>query len=339
MAKMHVAKLSSEDFEMSSMDVSLPSSVAMTPSRPATDSDFIEGMLPSEHSDAVETMSAATPPDLPSEDGGPQSDSDQTLFMDDYCVDGPKLPMIEIQVPLPLDIEKWMRHRRVPQGNSLGMELYSPPRVLPMTDASGICSDLGCLSFDILNGWDFRVTSLKALSIRILESWDIARLFLSPPCTMFSELQRLFNYKRMTKEVFDARMQEARGYLQHSMHAAKKQHLKRRMWMYEHPWKASSWKLEEIQSVQKLPGVYTVDFDMCACGLLSPAGVPVKKRTRIMSNSKSLLSALKDKQCDRSHEHRPIEGSEMGHSMSKWCQVYPPGLVSILADQRHCCID
>ena len=336
MAKMPVAQLPCEDFEMSSMDVSLPSSVALTPSRPATDADSIEGILPSEHSDAVE-MSGATS-DLPSEDGGPQSDSDQTLFMDDYCVDGPKLPMIEIQVPLPLDIEKWMRQHGAPQGN-LGMELYSPPRVLPITDPSGICSDLGCLSFDILNGWDFRVTSQKALSIRILETWNIARLFLSPPCTMFSELQRLFNYKRMTKEVFDARMQEARGYLQHSMHAAKTQHLKHRMWMYEHPWKASSWKLEEIESVQNLPGVYTVDFDMCACGMLSPAGIPVKKRTRIMTNSISLISALEKKQCDKSHEHRPIEGSEMGHSMSKWCLIYPAGLVSILADQRHCCVD
>lgn len=321
------------------MDVSLPSSVAMTPSGPRTDFDSdIEGMLPSENADAVETMSVATPPDLPSEDGGPQSDSDQTLFMEDLC-DGPPLPMIEIQVPQPLDIEKWMSRYGAPKGDSLGMELYSPPRVLPLTDPSGICPDVGCLSFDIVNGWDFRVTSLKALSIRILETWAIARLFLSPPCTMFSELQRLFNYKRMKQEVFNARMQEARSYLQHSMRAAKTQHGKRKMWMYEHPWKASSWKLEEIVSVQKMPGVYTVDFDMCSCGLLSPAGVPVKKRTRIMTNSYFLVSALKEKQCDRSHEHRPIEGTELGHTMSKWCQVYPPGLVSILADERLCCID
>ena len=64
-----------------------------------------------------------------------------------------------------------------------------------------------------------------------------------------------------------------------------------------------------------------IDFDMYApADLVSPAEIPVKKRTRIMSNSGSLLSALKDKQCDRSHEHRPIEGSEIQKwDMLKWC--------------------
>lgn len=210
----------------------------------------------------------------------------------------------------------------------IGVELYSPPRVLPvaMPDADSY------FSFDILTGWNFDCHVLKKLSQQLLMQLCFFFLYLSPPCTMFSELQRLFNYKRMNREVWAKRMQQAIAWIDHSMLCAQIQVKKNLFFMYEHPHKASSWDLPSVKQTAALSDVQLVTFDMCACGMRSPAGLPVKKRTTIMTNSSRLASALRTRQCSRDHEHRPIEGSERGFSMSKWCQKYPPGLVELLAD-------
>ena len=85
--------------------------------------------------------------------------------------------------------------------------------------------------------------------------------------------------------------------------------------MYEHPWRASSWKLQSVKKVQRHPKVYSV----------------TKKRTTIMTNHAGLAEQLQARQCPGDHTHRPIEGSERGYSMSRWCQTYPAPLVEILA--------
>ena len=52
-------------------------------------------------------------------------------------------------------------------------------------------------------------------------------------------------------------------------------------------------------------------FDQCQLGLVSKKDKkPVKKRTTIKTNSRCLVDLLKDKQCDNSHVHCRIQGSE-----------------------------
>ena len=80
------------------------------------------------------------------------------------------------------------------------------------------------------------------------------------------------------------------------------------------------------------PGVYAVEFDMCSVGTMSPRLQPIKKRTRILTNDSYLVERLKVCQCDKSHLHCQIQGSQDGYRLSTWAQVYPPGLVSILRD-------
>ena len=305
------------------------------PSIPTTTSSPELPSLPVEDDDGMlvdDEISLATPEDLPDEDGGPLSDSDETLHLPEEYMDPLEEP--QCQVPKPDEIEKMLLGNQPFFKMARGMELYSPPRVLPVATPQ-VSAKRGCWSFDIVNGWDFDLPRWKALTMELVQVCYILFLYLSPPCTMFSEIQRLFNYKRMTLQVFQSRMTQAVAYVVHAMNTAKIQHGKRRKWMYEHPWKASSWKLTEVMEVMNLPGVCCVDFDMCCCGMVSPAGVPVKKRTRIMTNSSFLIQQLSSRQCDRSHEHRPIEGSERGHRMSAWCQRYPIGLVRILAQALH----
>ena len=80
-----------------------------------------------------------------------------------------------------------------------------------------------------------------------------------------------------------------------------------------------------------MPGVQTVAFDMCACGMVSPLGEPIRKRTKLMTNHPGLATEISKYQCCKKHKHRAIEGSQLGHSLSKWAQVYPDGLVIVLA--------
>lgn len=90
------------------------------------------------------------------------------------------------------------------------MELYSPPRVLQQIHEV----QRWCWAFDILNGWNFDSVPLKELTCAIL-SLGVIYIFLSPPCTMFSELQRLWNYKKMPPHIFEARWSQAKAYMDH----------------------------------------------------------------------------------------------------------------------------
>ena len=217
-----------------------------------------------------------------------------------------------------------------------GMELYSPPRVLPKVKGLKAAAErFGSFSFDIMQGWNFDLEELRKLTLSMVETGRVRFLYLSPPCTMFSELTRLWNRKRMTERVYEQRMAIATTYMEHSMMAAAMQCEKGLYFMLEHPQKASSWCLACVDGVRRLPGVMCVDFDMCAVGMVSPLGSPIRKRTRVMTNSKSLANILRCKQCSRDHKHRQIKGQELGHSLGKWCQVYPEPLCEILASVFH----
>lgn len=235
-------------------------------------------------------------------------------------------------VASPSTVENWLRAPGAWNKLSWGMELYSVPRVLAsVMMAFAANPPFGCLSLDILTGWDFDDESLRSLTFRILELGVIAFLFLSPPCTMFSELQRLWNQKKIPPQMWTIRWNTAVQYMEHSVRCAMIQLSRGKKFMLEHPWRASSWKLPCMQMLLAQPSVLAVTFDQCQCGLRSPSGMFVKKRTRIVTNSKSLFKKLYTKQCPKDHVHREIQGSEMGHSMSRWCQHYPEGLVTILA--------
>ena len=167
----------------------------------------------------------------------------------------------------------------------------------------------------------------------LVDCLECVLLMLSPPCTVFSELQRLWNIKRIPEQTWKHRWEVGMVFLKHSMHAAQNQVAGHRFFAFEHPASASSWKQPCVQAVQSLPGVETVVFDQCMLGLKSKVnGIPMRKRTRIMTNSRELIKLLSGKCCDRTHAHECIQGSEGGVKRSVWAQVYPPGLVQIIAE-------
>ena len=100
----------------------------------------------------------------------------------------------------------------------------------------------------------------------------------------------------------------------------------------------ASWMQPCVERVQRLPGVMTIVIDQCMVGLRSKVdGVPMRKRTKIMTNSRHLVHLLAGRRCDRQHEHRVIEGSEGGCSRAKWAQRYPRQFceIVVLAARWH----
>ena len=152
-------------------------------------------------------------------------------------------------------------------------------------------------------------------------------VMMSPPCTMFSTLQHLWNFGKMKNAVYQTRMAEAKGHIAYCMHVARLQQNTDRFFGFEQPGRASSWDLECVKSVAATPGVVKVAFDMCMFGKTSPRSkIPMKKRTIAMTNRIMLAAALANKCCDGSHAHIVRSGSERGAKLSTRCQVYSPQL-------------
>ena len=207
-------------------------------------------------------------------------------------------------------------------------EVYSPPRVLPVARADGL---LGNLSLDILTGWDSNQEHLRNLAKDAFVALQISVLILSPPCAIFSELQRLWNIKKMSKETFNKKWSDGMVHLNFAMELATLQLKRGAYFIFEHPWKASSWETPTVKAVLTQPGVMVVNFDQCCLGLKSKVfGIPMRKRTKIMTNSQMVVTLFAQNQCDRSHIHQTIQGSEGGVRRSVWAQRYPPGMVSLL---------
>lgn len=124
-------------------------------------------------------------------------------------------------VPSPAQVTSWLQQPH--HDHLLRMEWYSPPRVLVHESVKHLNLPFGSLSFDIVNGWDLEKHVLQDLTFRLLDSGMISMLYLSPPCTVFSELQRLWNRKKMEESVWEARWAQGNAFLEHSMMGARKQ--------------------------------------------------------------------------------------------------------------------
>ena len=204
------------------------------------------------------------------------------------------------------------------------MELFSPPRAI--VQAKKMKGHLrGEHAFDIeTSGHDFRKLEDRLIAKRLMILHHVRMACLSPPCAMFV-CWNMWNVQKCDPSVYHERLETAKGMIYYIMDLAKVQHQQGRWFFYEQPHRASSWQLPEVEAVAVLPGVWKSTFDMCCYGMKSPFGKAVRKRTTVMTNNMILAGMLCDKFCKVHRRHRTVQGSEGGHAMSKWCQVYPPG--------------
>ena len=75
---------------------------------------------------------------------------------------------------------------------------------------------------------------------------------------------------------------------------------------FEHPQNAKSWKTRVMGLSLRLPGVRLVEFDFCMAGMEGQdelGKAPVRKTTKILTNSEHLANALSELRCSGEHCH------------------------------------
>ena len=214
------------------------------------------------------------------------------------------------------------------------MEIFSPPRVFFAVKRLGLNAEaMYCM--DLTRGYNFLTAEARAECFQAVREKKPRWLNASPPCTMYSALQRLFNLKKMTESQKQARFLEADNLLDFSMYLCRFQALEGRYFLFEHPSRASSWERQSVKDILDLPGVACTTFDQCRTGLVSPGDnpKPMKKRTTLMSNSSAVQRIFRPLQCHcEPGAHQPIEGSIDGLSLSTWAQHYTAQLCERMAE-------
>ena len=121
------------------------------------------------------------------------------------------------------------------------MEIYSPFRVAASIHKMGMAS---AASLDVINGCDLLTTDGRMIALALLAERRPMFLMTSPPCTMYSELTRLWNAAKMSWEVRALRQRDADHMLKFGLEMCRIQGKAGRLWCHEHPHRASSWKMD-----------------------------------------------------------------------------------------------
>ena len=216
------------------------------------------------------------------------------------------------------------------------VELFSPPRVCPVATTAGLQASL---SIDIETGFDLRKVAVQRAVMAELERRDPKCVVVSPPCTWFSQLMKLWNIKRMDQGKCRELEAEAMTLLNFGMAVAKRQQQKGKAFVFEHPHLATSWQCEYVNECRELDGVHTCTFDLCRYGLASPVhNFPMKKGTTFMTNMPS-FGAFNNMKCKciaqnwdvpgfkKMAKHRRVQDNEGPFKLSRFCQIYPVPLV------------
>ena len=143
------------------------------------------------------------------------------------------------------------------------MEVYSLPRIAPAVCRLGL--KVGP-SLDLENGWDFRVVQRQGEAVRRVQELQPLVLMLSPPCTVFSQVQHTM-LDRRDLDKWAARYAEGLCLWKFACRLFKLQVLAGRYAVLEQPWLATSWKLPSAEKLRHLPGVRDYVFDQCLHGL------------------------------------------------------------------------
>ena len=214
------------------------------------------------------------------------------------------------------------------------MEFFSVPRLVPVCQEFGLLAEV---SLDLQTGWDANLPAMREFAFKAIEKRKPRVIMLSPPCTVYSQLQRLWSHSRMDPLEFEIRREEADGFMHFTKDVATKQSDSGRGWIFEHPATASSWDLECVQEMAELPGAQVSTFDQCRYELRGPAGGLMKKRTKLLSNLPQIHAEFAAKTCrcrQFGEEHELIQGSFNGVKRSTHAQCYPQPMVRALV---RCC--
>ena len=209
------------------------------------------------------------------------------------------------------------------------MEVFSPPRLVPIGCVNGL---IASLSVDAMCGWNLTDTGVQGYVKQHLHARRPRVLMVSPPCTPFSCVQNL-NKGRMEADLWQRKLAEGEELLDFSMELCALQMTARpkRAFVFEHPQSASSWQRPSVQNILAQPGVRVAHFDDCRFGLTNKmSGMPMKTATTLMTNVDPVFNTFHNVRCLGDHIHQPIRGNEGGIKRSEHAACYPVPMVNAL---------
>ena len=223
-------------------------------------------------------------------------------------------------------------------GNSHVAEAYSPVRVTGVAESFGLdpgwALDLTENDPDDGEPYDFSIPEKREKAKKMVNRDKPFCLILSPMCGPFSSLQN-FNYSQMETDDVRRKIAEALVHIKFSVELCISQHLAGRLFIFEHPAGASSWVSEALSILGKLEGVLQANFDFCTLDMkvgdrpnAEQKNLPVKKRTKVMTNSVALHSLLVQAQCRGRHAAH----ADLSNGLASECQVYPDKFCRIICE-------
>ena len=268
--------------------------------------------------------SSLPPPPLVDEDveeGGPDdkdeavNDGPSSVMDVDALMEKPEEGDLEIMTKLLMNVDI--------------TEVYSPERVNKI--AAKYKLKPGC-SLDLTNGWDFTRKEHRRQAWKKITKEEPALLIGSPPCTMFSILQQLnLAMRAHDMEWVEKFRHKWKGVVQHiefCIRFYRHQLSQGRHFLHEHPWSASSWRLEAMTSFMRDPRVICSKADQCMYGLLTHneegQETPARKPTGFLTSSWAIADEFALK-CNGSHAHQHLMGGR-----ARDVAIYPRGLTEAI---------
>ena len=96
--------------------------------------------------------------------------------------------------------------------------------------------------------------------------------------------------------------------------------------VFQQPDGCLSFELPSVTDIASQPGVLASRFDMCFFGMVSPVRqIPMKKRTKLLTNVRSVYEMTNGRFCKGDHQHVVIQNLG-GERRSRHAQIYPDEL-------------
>ena len=185
-------------------------------------------------------------------------------------------------------------------------EAFSPPRICPRARERGLRGgwSLDLMHTDPITGqkWDLRVKENQERVLRMIRKHKPRVLTVGPPCTMFSLLQNLSGDPRVR---CPERWKEACDMIEFAVKMCTEQAKAGRLYVFEHPLGAASWKLECMRELASRWGSRRATCHMCAFGMQArddQGTDAVMKPTGILTNSTAIYDKM-NVQCRGGHRH------------------------------------
>ena len=174
---------------------------------------------------------------------------------------------------------------------------------------------------DIRYGVDLRQRSMRRWLLQNLKKTPVRLAIVEYPCTPWTILQRNVNYKDKPEEL-EARQERDRPFLKLTEDIFSVQVQNGGHALRENPATADSQRQPEILRLREK--YYETNSCLCMFGLVGKAGRPMMKRVRFIATHSYFIEEL-DAQCDGSHQHEPVQGSNTAASA-----CYPPFLADAI---------